>query len=749
MAKNKELELAIRIGGKVDKSLSGAASSAESTISKIGKTAGKIAKVSAVAFAAVGTAAVAAYGAAIEAGKEYETSLKKVSTIADTSAISIEEISSQVLELSNRTGEAASALNEAVYQAISGGVNSTEAVAFVETATKLAGGGFTDTSTAVDILTTSLNAFGTESGLTAESVSDMLLMTQNLGKTDVGQLASSMGKIIPTAVSTNVAMDDLCGMYAVMTANGVATAESTTYMNSMLNELGKSSSNVSKVFKKASGGLSFGEAMNEGWEVTEILDVLNKAASESGVAMSELFSSSEAAKAANILLSNSDKLNNAITQMGESAGATESAYAAMTDTFEHRSEVIKNLVKNIGIDLFMQTSEALSQLLETGASALSSLTPMISEFVSIFAGSFNEMIPIISDLAQMIVSDFMPIFGQIIGDVMPEIMGLIMSIMPLVSRIVTTLLPPMISLFSKLLPPVVTIINMVLPILTQLLDALMPSFDVIVSTILPLIVQLIETCLPLIQPIISTVLPVIVQLIQQLLPPALTLISAILPVVISLIETLSPILGIVLELITPILDLVIALIAPILQVFDALSPLFEILGNLIITILEPIMPLIEQLADAFSAYLAPSLEFVTDLFSGISDAISGVLGWIGDAASKIGDFFGKLFGGGEVDVAVNAVSGGEELPQFADGGIVTRATQAIVGEGGEPEAIIPLSKLDEVLSGGGTVQVTFSPTFNISGAVDKQAITEATDEAYQQFVAYMERFAKEQRRFAF
>ena len=64
----------------------------------------------------------------------------------------------------------------------------------------------------------------------------MLIQTQNLGKTTVAELSSSMGKVIPTANAYHVQLDQLCAGYAKMTANGVATAESTTYMNSMLND---------------------------------------------------------------------------------------------------------------------------------------------------------------------------------------------------------------------------------------------------------------------------------------------------------------------------------------------------------------------------------------------------------------------------------------------------------------------------------------------------------------------------------
>lgn len=731
MAKNKELELAIKIGGKVDKSLSGAASSAESTISKIGKTAGKIAKVSAVAFAAVGTAAVAAGKYLYDLGNDFNDAYNTIRIGTGATGEALEDLkdsfknvyqnvptdmataSSAVADYNTRLGLTGDTLEELSTQAIQ--VN------------KLLGD---DTSSVIESTSKAFQMWNIAEEDMADKMDYIFKASQSTG-TGFTTLATDVQTYGAQLQELGYSFEDSISLIGQLDKAGVNTSE-------VLGAMKKSVSNLAKDGLSASDGFEkYADAIKNAGDMTTATQIA-----------SEVFGTKAASSMAAAIRNgtiNVDELTESLLNSQE----TIDACAQDTYTLSDRMQMFKQQAQIALEPLAMTVLDGLEQMLPTISTLLEALVPIFMQVGDSLTGLINDAMPVITDLAGMIVSDLLPVFGQIMSDVLPVFLDLIKALMPVVSRIVTTVLPPMISLFSKLLPPVVTIINMVLPILTQLLDALMPSFDVIVSTILPLIVQLIETCLPLIQPIISTVLPVIVQLIQQLLPPALTLISAILPVVISLIETLSPILGIVLEFITPILDLVIALIDPILQVFDALSPLFEILGNLIITILEPIMPLIEQLADAFSAYLAPALEFITDLFSDISEAISGVLGWIGDAASKIGDFFGKLFGGGEVDVAVNAVSGGEELPKFADGGIVTRATQAIVGEGGEPEAIIPLSKLDEVLSGGGTVQVTFAPTFNISGAVDKQAITEATDEAYQQFVAYMERFAKEQRRFAF
>ena len=60
-----------------------------------------------------------------------------------------------------------------------------------------------------------------------------------------------------------------------------------------------------------------------------------------------------------------------------------------------------------------------------------------------------------------------------------------------------------------------------------------------------------------------------------------------------------------------------------------------------------------------------------------------------------------------------------EVPALAQGGIATSPTLALVGEGRENEAILPLSKLESLVGGNsegaGAVNITFAPVINISG----------------------------------
>ena len=286
--------------------------------------------------AAVSAPIVAAGAGALQASLSYEDALAKLSTIADTSEVSMEELSNQILDLSKDSGIAADVLANNVYDAISAGQATGDAVNFVANATQLARAGFTSTDAALDILTTSLNAYG----LAAEDVtrvSDVLINTQNLGKTTVDQLASSMGKVIPTAKANGVEIEDLAGAYAVMTANGIATAETTTYLNSMLNELGKNGSTAADAVAAGTehikeGGLTMKEAMDAGWELTDVLSILDEQAGESGTTISNMFGSAEAGKAAAVLWDNGDKLNAAVEAMGASAGSTTAAYEKLNTT---------------------------------------------------------------------------------------------------------------------------------------------------------------------------------------------------------------------------------------------------------------------------------------------------------------------------------------------------------------------------------------------------------------------------------
>lgn len=344
----------------------------------------------------IGAVATAVYAGPVRSAQAYETAMAKVATIADTQAVPLETMSQQIMQLSNQTGIAATAIADDVYNAISAGQNTADAVNFVTNSTKLAKAGFAESSQTLDVLTTILNAYGMSADK-VNAVSDMLIQTQNKGKVTVGELSSVMGKVIPTANSNGVALEQLTASYAIMTSKGIAAAETTTYLNSMMNELGKSGSTTDKLLRSATGS-SFKELMESGKSLGEVLQIVQEEANKSGLALSDMFSSSEAGKAAVTLLSDGvDGFNSSVQDMVNSVGATEAAFATMDQTTEAKMEKAKNSIANLGIVLGQNLLPIVGNL----ADKVATVVTKVSEFAQANPKLVQTVLKVVAGLAAL------------------------------------------------------------------------------------------------------------------------------------------------------------------------------------------------------------------------------------------------------------------------------------------------------------------------------------------------------------
>ena len=310
---------------------------------------------------------------AFTGGTEFETAIAKVGTIADTAKVPLDELKRQISDVSGTMGIEGANLAEATYQAISASVATEDAVAFAAKASKLAAAGFTSESSAVDILTTALNAYGLGAD-EAGHVSDVLLTTQNLGKTSVDELAGSMGRVIPLASAYNVSLENLSSGLAIMTANGITTAEGSTYIKSMLNELGDTGSAVSKILQSETGQ-SFAQLMDSGASLGDVLQILYNSVDGDSTAFAGLWSSVEAGTGALSLAdAGAEKFNDVLGQMQADSNLTETAYATMTDTMQHSMDLLQTSAQNLGIALFDSVSGQLGSAVDLASSYLQTLT---------------------------------------------------------------------------------------------------------------------------------------------------------------------------------------------------------------------------------------------------------------------------------------------------------------------------------------------------------------------------------------
>ena len=369
--------------------------------------------------APVSIAAQAVIKGTADAAMSFETAIAQVETIAGDASVkykgSMMDMSDAIMQLSSDTGIAAEDIALATYNAISAGVDTSKSVEFVATANALAVGGFTDMTTSVDVLTTTLNAYGDKAG-TAESISDKLITTQNLGKTTVNELASSMGKVIPTASAYGISIDNLCASYVAMTKGGIATAESTTYMKSMFNELADSGSTVGTILQEQTGQ-SFGQLMASGKSLADVIDILGQSVNGDSEAFAQLWGSSEAGTGALAILNGGTAdFNNTLVAMGDSTGAASDAMDKMNNTSAHNMQVAMNDMKNAAIELggaFAPVLSGLASVISGVASAFGSLPSPVQSVIASIIGVIAVISPLLIGIGSLItaIGQIAPIIG--------------------------------------------------------------------------------------------------------------------------------------------------------------------------------------------------------------------------------------------------------------------------------------------------------------------------------------------------
>ena len=595
--------------------------------------------------------AAAVYAGPVQSAQAYETAMAKVATIADTSAVPLDAMSQQIVALSNQTGIAATAIADDVYNAISAGQSTADAVNFVTNSTKLAKAGFAESSQTLDVLTTILNAYGMSADKVG-AVSDMLIQTQNKGKVTVGELSSVMGKVIPTANSNGVALEQLTASYAIMTSKGIAAAETTTYLNSMMNELGKSGSKTDKLLRSATGS-SFKELMASGKSLGEVLQIVQDEAGKSGLSLADMFGSAEAGKAAVTLLSNGvDGFNSSVQDMVNSVGATQSAFETMDQTTEAKMQKAKNSITNLGIVLGQNLLPIVGNL----ADKVASLVTKVSEFAQENPKAVQTVLKLVAGLAGLKVAGLgtklgfleakkgvLGIMGafekfkalkaaESLGGVATKAGGIAVKLGPIVAvaaaigaaiyyvannledvraKIQQTFGDEGLKIFDQIWASITMVGDAfktafagvsteVFSTLQQILPTIISTLQTAATSILPVLVQLITQLAPLLAQFVSTILPVLGQLITAIIQIAGQLITAVLPIIIELIAQLIPVVTQIISAVLPvIIELLNTLLPVVMQIIQAVLPIIiELLNTLvpvIMQIIQAILPVIIEL----------------------------------------------------------------------------------------------------------------------------------------------------------
>lgn len=606
----------------------------------------KMTKIVATGMATIGATLAAGTAVAIKFGSEFESGMAKVSTMVDTSQVNMKELNDGVVKLSNSTGKSAVELSEAMYSALSAGVDVGNSLKFVEQSSKLATAGFTTTESAVDALTTVMNGYKMSADQVS-SVSDMLMQTQNKGKTTVDELAHSLAQVTPTAAAMSVGFDQVSAALATMTAQGVPTAQATTQLNSLLAELGKSGTQANKAFSEATkgtkyAGKSFQELMKQGVPLNEILDLMGGYANANGKELLDMFGSLEAGKAALTMSGESAKMyTDNLDAMRNSAGLTEEGNSKMMDTFDAKMSILKENAKNFGIVIYEGIQEPLKGIADEGIKAVEQLQAAFEK--DGVEGMLKAGSQLITNLLNGIVSS------------LPNVIGTVSEVLKTILSSINELAPTLGESGASILTSLITGIVDNLPILAETAINLIASFAGSLGEQLP---NLIPVAIQGVLTLASTLIANLDKVVDAGVKLLLGLVQGIVNSIPMLIEQVPKIIN----------DFWNAIDS---NLFTILGAGVEIIGTLINGIISAIPTLIANAGEIVSAIfntimhldmLSMGKNLIVNLGKGIKSMFSNLGGIAKDLIAKIKDAFLNMnwikLGKDVIDGIIKGVVGG-------------------------------------------------------------------------------------------
>lgn len=155
--------------------------------------------------------------------------------------------------------------------------------------------------------------------------------------------------------------------------------------------------------------------------------------------------------------------------------------------------------------------------------------------------------------------------------------------------------------------------------------------------------------------------------------------------------------------------------------------------------------------DSITGAASAAWEGIKGIVSGVIDWIASKLEWVSEKIDAVKNVGSNIVNGAK-NIGSSVVSGIANFVGLASGGVATGPTLALIGEGGESEAVVPLSKLESMIGGGGDggVVVNFAPSITVSGGGDAYAgVSRALAEGQANLKRELEKLLANQRRVAY
>ncbi|HHD2733197.1 phage tail tape measure protein [Clostridium perfringens] len=727
---NKELEKS-----KLDKFTEG--------LGKAGEKAAKISnkmKPASVAITGLGTAMALSE-------MKFEDGTANINTLLDDQS-HLDGYKDKVIEASNDTGKSLEDITDGMYTCISSiGDGGEETAKIFETMAKSAKAGGAETNDAVALISAGMKGYNQVNNETAKQISDLAFQTAKLGVTTFPEMASSMKPLFPLSSTLNISMQELFGSMATLTGVTGNTAEVSTQMKAVFSNLIKPTTDMDKLIKKY--GYSNGQAMIKAKGLTGVLQILQKETGGQSDKLGKLFSSTEALTAVTALTGTQfDNFKDKTKAMNDALGSTDKALEKINNTTGNDLRTSLNMAKNSLVGF----GEVLAPFISMGAKALSTLTKGLQDMsgwqknlvvgfgasfvgANLLLGGFSKLskglkdnIKFAKDTAKAFkngagkLKDFAKATKEgtnIIGKFGKGILNSVKSVGKFAVSLVKSTVKGVIE-FGKC-------ILLVVKELGKLTLSLIKNTAILIKNGVVWTASKVKMLAYKTAQVAVTVATKAMTLAQKALNLALSMNP--IGLVITLLVALAATFVYLYKHCENFRNGVNAVWSNVKSIFKGFANFFK--GAFSRDWTQTFGLLCIQL-NSFFGTVSVIWNGVKGVFTGIITFIKGVFtGNWRSAFQGLADIVKSIFGmlGGIIKAPINAAISGinmairginglsfdvpswipgiggshfgvnlPTIPALAEGGIVTKATMALVGEGKEHEAVIPLSKLDKLVS---------------------------------------------------
>lgn len=333
----------------------------------------------------VGGSLTAIGAANLKMAADFSAGMTNVATLIDTNVENFEAMKEEVLQIAKRTPVALDGLTSALYDIRSAGISANMQFEVLERSAQLGLTGLGSTSEAVDLVTSSLNAFNLQ-GEEAERVYDTIFKTVKFGKTTISGIAQGFGSVAGTVAASNIKLDDYLAAVAALTTTGQPAAQAHHQLKAAIAGMLRESDDTKKVFN-ALGVKSFKELIQKSGGMVNAFKAITNCVGGNESAILSLFGST---MAYNAVLGLTTKQNKAYVETLESmrygVSLIDEGYQKQYNTEHSMMQRMKNMSQVIGIQLGEALAPAFGKILDFGQMTLNfldKLSPKTKSFIAI------------------------------------------------------------------------------------------------------------------------------------------------------------------------------------------------------------------------------------------------------------------------------------------------------------------------------------------------------------------------------